>query len=354
MQRRHWLAWSAAALAGGAQARPTSAAALDAVVRETLVRERIPGLAVGVLQQERLLLARGYGWANLEHRVRVTPATVFQAGSLAKQFTAVAVLLLCEDGLLALDAPVLRYLADAPPSWNGITVRHLLTHTSGLADYGEHTLDYRRDYSEAELAQRLFGLTLDFPPGTGWRYGDTGYALLGILVRQVSGRFYGDLLQERVFRPLGMRSARVISEEDLVMHRAAGYRLAGATIKNQEWVAPTLNTTADGSLYLSLTDWLLWRQALRRRAVLRAESWQQVFTPVQLSSGQHHPYGLGWELPAGPQPLAGYRHEGAWQGFKAAYLHAAAAELTVIVLCNLAQAEPMALAERLAHRQLGL
>jgi hypothetical protein len=145
-----------------------------------------------------------------------------------------------------------------------------------------------------------------------------------------------------------MRSARVISEEDIVMHRAAGYRLAGDTLKNQDWVSPSLNTTADGSLYLSLQDWLAWEQALRQRLVLRAASWEAVFTPVRLSSGKTFPHGFGWELHDGRGP-AWYRHEGAWQGFQTAYFHAVDADLSVIVLANLAQARPMHIAERLAQ-----
>lgn len=356
LQRRALMAWAAATLTPAVAAQPDAGRAIDAQVQAALRERRVPGAAVAVVERGRVLRARGYGWANLEHRVPVTPHTVFQSGSLAKQFTAVAVLLLAEDGRLALDDPLARHLPQTPPAWQAITVRQLLNHTAGLADYGEHTLDLRRDYSEAELAQRIFSLPLEAPAGARWRYGDTGYVLLGILIGQLSGRFYGDVLRERVFAPLGMRGARVISEAELVPHRAAGYRLEGGAIRNQEWVAPTLNTTADGSLYLSLQDWLVWETTLRRRALLRAASWQEVFTPARLNDGSTYPYGLGWELPSAPDPLAGYRHEGAWQGFKSAYLHATAADLTVIVLCNLAQAEPMQLAVQvavqLAHARL--
>jgi hypothetical protein len=146
-----------------------------------------------------------------------------------------------------------------------------------------------------------------------------------------------------------MTTARVISEEEIVMNRAAGYRLAGEALKNQEWVSPKLNTTADGSLYLSLQDWLVWEQALRTRAVLRSASWDEVFTPVRLNSGKRYPYGLGWELNDENRGPSWYRHGGSWQGFQTAYLHATDADISVIVLANLADARPMRIAERVAQ-----
>ena len=150
-------------------------------------------------------------------------------------------------------------------------MRHLLTHTSGIPDYeGSDALDFRRDYTEEELAKLAFGLKPEFPPGARWNYSNTGYVLLGIIVGKASGRFYGDLLAERVFAPLGMKTARIISEEDIVPNRAAGYRLVDGELKNQEWVAPRLNTTADGSLYLSVLDLVAWDRGLRAGAVLKA------------------------------------------------------------------------------------
>ena len=149
-------------------------------------------------------------------------------------------------------------------------MRHLLTHTSGIPDYGPETVDFRKDYTEEELARLAFGLKLEFAPGSRWNYSNTGYVLLGIIVGKASGRFYGDLLAERVFAPLGMKTARVISEADIVPNRAAGYRLVDGQLKNQEWVAPKLNTTADGSLYLSVLDLVAWDRGLRAGAVLEA------------------------------------------------------------------------------------
>ena len=348
------MAWLGAALASlalwagcASTPMPPAGATGERIARE-MQAQHIPGLAVAVVREGRALMAQGFGLANLEHQVPVTPRTLFQSGSLGKQFTAVALMLLVEDGKLALDDPITRFFPEAPPSWRPITARHLLHNTSGIPDYDERVLDYRKDYTEDELAQLAFGLPLEFPAGARWRYSNTGYVLLGILISRASGQFYGDLLRDRVFAPLGMRSARVISEEEVLPHRAAGYRWVDGRYKNQTWVAPQLNTTADGSLYLSLDDWLVWEHALRRRAVLSPASWQQVFAPARLNSGNTYPYGLGWELHDGRGP-ASYGHSGAWQGFTTAYLHLIEADLSVIVLSNLAEADPMRIADRIAR-----
>ncbi|MCA1649930.1 MAG: beta-lactamase family protein, partial [Acidobacteria bacterium] len=220
-----------------------------------------------------------------------------------------------------------------------ITVRHLLTHTSGLPDYTDGTIDYRRDYSEEELLRFAYGLTLEFEPGARWNYSNTGYVVLGIVIRKASGMFYGDVLRTRVFDPLGMRTARIITEEDIVPHRSAGYRLVRGELKNQNWVAPKLNTTADGSLYLSLQDLIAWDAGIRAQRVLRSDSWARIFTPVTLNSGNTYPYGFGWSV----DDFAGrpaQRHGGSWQGFQTHIARFPDADLTIIVLTNLAQANP--------------
>jgi CubicO group peptidase (beta-lactamase class C family) len=328
-------------------ARPAEPDRLDAFVEAERAKQKIPGVAVAIVRGSEVLKRRGYGLANVEHAVPVTPETIFQSGSVGKQFTAAAVMLQVEEGKLSLDDPLTRFYPDAPSGWRRITVRHLLTHTSGIADYGPAAVDYRRDYSEDEFARVAYGLALEFPPGSRWSYSNTGYALLGFIVRKVSGRFYGDVLAERVFRPLGMTTARVISEAEIVPHRAAGYRLVEGELRNQEWVSPLLNTQADGSLYLSVEDMLAWDRGLRKRAVLRPESWRQVFTPVTLTSGGTHPYGFGWRL----YQAAGRRverHGGSWQGFKAEIARFLGSDLTVVVFANLAEAKPEIVADGLA------
>ncbi|MCY1018833.1 serine hydrolase domain-containing protein [Pyxidicoccus sp. MSG2] len=319
---------------------------IDAFVQAELKRQDVPGVGIGIVKNGKVLVAKGYGFANLEHQVPAGPQTLFQAGSLGKQFTAMAVMLQVEAGKLQLTDPLTKFFPGAPASWAGITVRHLLNHTSGLPDL-EGTLDYRKDYTDEDLARFAQALTLEFAPGSRWSYSNTGYVLLGIIVNRVSGTFYGDVLREKVFKPAGMTTARIISEEDIIPHRAAGYRLVNGTLKNQEWVSPSLNTTADGSMYVSVRDMIAWDAAVQARAILTPESWKEILTPAPLTSGATFPYGFGWQLDerAG-KPL--HQHTGAWQGFTSYFGRYLGEGLSLVVLTNSANANPSRFAQGLA------
>ena len=322
-------------------------ATIDKVIEAEMARQKVPGVAVAVVRQGTPVIAKGYGLANVEHNVPVTRETIFQSGSVGKQFTAAAAMLLVEEGKVALSDPVTKFFPDAPEHWKKILVRHLLTHTSGLPDYTAGMVDYRKDYTEEELLKFAYGLKLEFEPGSRWNYSNTGYIVLGFLLRKASGQFYGDILKDRVFAKIGMKTARVISEEDIVPHRAAGYRLVRNELKNQTWVSPRLNTTADGSLYLSLNDMLAWDAALRAQQVLKPESWNQVFAPVTLISGKTYPYGFGWQVDSFAGRRA-QRHGGSWQGFQTHIARFPDEDLTIIVLANLAQSSPERISNAIA------
>jgi CubicO group peptidase (beta-lactamase class C family) len=331
--------------------------AIDTFVAAEMQRQKVPGVAIAVVGNDGVRLSRGYGYANVEHQVAVTPETIFQSGSVGKQFSAAAVMLQVEDGRLSVDDPIAKFIDCAPAAWRGITVRHLLTHTSGIPDYTEDAsggsglvtgVDFRRDYTEQELVSIACNLPLDFAPGTRWSYSNTGYLLLGAIVRRASGEFYGDVLARRVFAPLGMKTARVISEADIVPHRAAGYQLVDGALKNQDWVASSLNTTADGALYLSLLDMIAWDRGLRAGAILTPQSWETVYTPVRLASGRTYPYGFGWsidETPSGPW----YHHGGSWQGFRTYISRYVGRGVTIVVLANSADSVPARFVDGIAQ-----
>ncbi len=328
--------------------RPAAADPVDSYVRSEIERQRIPGVSIAVCRNGHIIKVQGYGFSNLEHRVAATGDTVYQSGSVGKQFTATAVMMLAEEGKISLDDPITKYFNNAPAHWQSITIRHLLTHTSGIKDYEEgKDIDYRRDYSEDELEQVAKGLAPDFPPGTQWSYSNTAYVLLGVLIHKVSGQFYGDFLRDRIFAPLGMNTARVITEEDIVPNRAAGYRIVQGEWKNQEWVAPRLNTTADGSLYLTARDMAKWDAALYGSKLLRPESLEQMWTPVRLGNGASYPYGFGWAIEE-QRGFPNIEHGGSWQGFRSHIARYVEQRLTVIVLANLAQANPEVIAHDLA------
>jgi CubicO group peptidase (beta-lactamase class C family) len=340
---------AAASLAGWLLGTTTVTAAADRVgdfVSSYLKKKQVPGCALLVRHDGKVVLAAGHGVANLEHNVSVTPQTVFQSGSIGKQFTAMAVMTLVEDEKLALNDPISKYLA-VPASWSGITVRHLLTHTSGLGDYPEN-FSPQRDYTEDELFKMVATQPHGFAPGEKWSYSNLGYVTLGILISKVSGEFWGDFLRKRVFEPLDMKHARVISEADIIPNRAAGYVLKDHVLKNQKWVSPSVNSTADGSLYFTIEDLAKWDEALEAHKLLTAASYEQMWTPVRLNDGTTAPYGFGWRIAKTGSGHRMLEHGGAWQGFASYIVRYPDDRLTVAALCNRSGASTGYIAKRIA------
>jgi CubicO group peptidase (beta-lactamase class C family) len=333
----------------------TSGSTSDAVakyVKAEMARQHIPGVALLVSRNGEPVRAQGFGLSNVELQVPVKPETLFQSGSVGKQFTATAIMMLVEEGKIGLDDSITKYLPDAPATWKPVTVRHLLSHTGGFTDYPKN-FDFRKDRDEEELLKIVERIPLAFPPGTSWSYSNLGYLTLGILIHRVTGAFYGDVLQARVFRPLGMQTTRIISEADIIPNRSSGYRLVKGELKNQEWVSPVLNTTADGSLYFSILDLAKWDGALYTEKLLKRSSLEQMWTVVKLNNGQANSgnYGFGWEI----TNSHGHRlidHDGAWQGFKTQISRFVDDKLTVVVLANLAEANPGKIAEHVAELYL--
>jgi CubicO group peptidase (beta-lactamase class C family) len=315
------------------------------LVEVEMAKQQIPGLALLVSHRGQPILEKGFGLANVELGVPVKPETVFQSGSVGKQFTATAVMMLVEDGKLGLDDPLSKYFPDGPDWWREVTVRELLSHTAGLTDYPKH-FDFRRDYTEDELLDIVERIPPAYPPGSKWSYSNLGFLTLGILIHRVTGEFYGDLLQERIFKPLGMTATRIINEADIIPNRSSGYRLVDGHIKNQRWVAPTLNTTADGSLYFSIVDLAKWDAALYGERLVKPVTLELMWTVAPLRSGTPNPghYGFGWFI----QSQSGHRlveHDGQWQGFEAQISRYIDDGLTVVVLANLGSAKP----DKIAH-----
>ncbi len=308
--------------------------AVDDLVSAEMKKQGIPGLSLVVLKDGKPVKTKGYGEANLEHHVPVKPETMFQSGSVGKQFTATLVMMLVGDGKLTLDSAIGQWFPEAQGKWDKILLRHLLSHTSGLPDMPYDKMDLRKDYTEAELVMLMVSQPAVKPPGTEWRYNNGGYVMLGVLVHRLTGRFYGDLLKERIFTPLGMTTARVISERDIVPNRASGYEMQTDGLKNQEWVSPVLNTTADGSLYLSGLDYAKWDAGLRGARLLKKSVLEQMWTPMKLADGTVTKYGFGWQVAShGGSRLI--EHSGAWQGFTTYIGRMVDGHYSVIVLTNL-------------------
>ena len=320
---------------------------VDAIVQSEMRADKIPGVSLVVLQDGKPIKMRGYGMANLEQDAPVKPNTIFQSGSIGKQFTATLTMILAQEKVFSLDDPITRWFPEQQMSWNGVTIRHLLSHTSGLPDAPYDTMDMRKDYSEDDLVRLIASEPIEKAPGVEYRYNNGGYVLLGILIHRATGRFYGDLLKEKIFDPLGMSTARIISESDIVPHRAAGYELTDHGLKNQAWISPSLNTTADGSLYLSALDFAKWDLGLCSGKLLPDDDIQQAWTPARLLDGNKagsntYAYGFGWMIPFNNGGHQLVEHMGAWQGFSNYIGRVVDKKVTVVILTNLDSAHSKA------------
>ena len=336
----------AAMLAVSACAEQTSAlsAKVDAAVRQQMKDQRIPGLSLAVVRNGKVIKAAGYGFANLEVSAPAKVDTIFQAGSITKQFTASAVMLLAEQGKLSLDDSITKYFPEAPAAWKGITIRHLLTHSSGIPEifgdteqnlYTKGIIDFHRDYTEDELAHAYFAQPLDFQPGTKWNYSNPGYQMLGFLIHRVTGQYYGDYFREHFFQPLGMTTTTIFSFADVVPNRANGYEVANGGWKNVPlWQSLSTLSNAEGSLLMSVLDLAKWDAALNTEQVLKRSSLEAMWTPVPLDDGSAYPDGMGWFI----GNARGHRvvfHTGGGFGFYADISRYLDDRLTIIVMTNI-------------------
>jgi len=306
---------------------------VDDYVREQMRRRHMPGLALAVVRDGRVVRQGAYGMANLELRVAVTPETVFEIGSVTKQMTAAAVMLLVEEGKVSLDDPVSKYVPEAPEAWAGVTVRHLLTHTSGIRNYtGLPGFELTERLTRAEFVRRLAPHPLAFTPGDTHSYGNSGYSLLGYVVEAASGRGYWQFMSERVFGPLGMRATTDRDPRRLVPNRADGYEWTGGEWAGRDYDLTDLSSA--GAAVSTVGDLARWETALAGGRLLKPASLEQVWAPLRLNSGRTHPYGFGWHV----EDLRGrrvVRHTGHTAGFSASLARYPDDRLTVIVLSNL-------------------
>ncbi|HHA2388849.1 TPA: serine hydrolase domain-containing protein [Stenotrophomonas maltophilia] len=311
---------------------------------------QVPGAAVLVLHDGQPVFRRGYGLAVVEDGTPVTAASNFRLASVSKQFTAAAVLLLVEDGRLGLDQPARQWLPELPPAAAGITLRHLLSHTSGLLDYEDlmDPADTRQVHDADVLALLSRQDRLNFAPGTQYRYSNSGYALLALIVGRASGQDFAALLQQRIFRPLGMTHTVAHQDGvDTVAARAYGYsRIDGRWQRTDQ--STTSAVLGDGGIYSSLDDLARWDAALYDDRLLSKTSRRAMFSPATPTPEPDVPhYGFGWRL-NGPVQW----HSGESIGFRNVIVRHPEKHLTVIVLTNRNDPEPYPLAQKIAQRWL--
>lgn len=308
---------------------------IDEYVTEQLERRNIPGVSLAVVRDGRVVKAAGFGLANLELRTPATPGSVYEIGSITKQFTAEVIMLLVEEGKLSLDDPISKYLTDLPAAWAKITVRQLLTHTSGLKDWEVGTdFSYRREYTPNEFIKLLAQYPLDFQPGERWAYTNTGFPLLGMIVEQVTGRTYEAFVTERIFKPLGMNSTRLKHPAEIVPFRASGYKFENGKWRNGELARPQV-IAANGGILSTVLDMAKWDAALYTEALLKRSSFEQMLVPARLNNGQTPiNHGFAWFTDA----FRGHRIVSHWgstvAGYSAVVFRYVDDKVTVILLCN--------------------
>jgi D-alanyl-D-alanine carboxypeptidase len=316
-------------------------------------RQHIPGLALAVLTNGVLAKAQGYGWADAEAKLPVTTNTLFQIQSVTKIFTATAIMLLAEEGKIDIEKRIATYLSNLPASWSNVTVRHLLTHTSGIKDFiNEPTVNLTNDVTPDEIVKSLADLPLNFATGEQYRYSNTGYQLLGMMIHQITGMPWHEFVRQRVLVPAGMSATRVNAVDIQCSDLARGYRWE----KDQQLpgypVAMSILSYPGGGLLSSAVDLAAWDKALYGEAVVKRSLLERMWTPARLNSGATVEYGLGW----GVQEHLGRRfvgHGGAHMtGFKASFTHFVEEKVTVIVLCNQRGANPANVALRVADHYI--
>lgn len=326
-----------------ASCMPAHTNPVDVYLEARLKSLHIPGASLAVVRNGRVVKARGYGLASLELGAPATENTVYEIGSNTKQFTAAAVMLLVADGKIRLDDPVTTYLPDAPPAWTRITIRHLLTHTSGIQNHVavpdwlrvfKTDLFYQTTPERAELLDRFYKLPLEFEPGETWAYDNTGYILLGFVVEKASGKPYFDFLRERIFAPLGMAATRSTNPQPVVPDRAAGYEWVGGSFQNRPVLLPAIAFSA-GSLLSTVLDLAKWDAALGGDKLLSRAAREQIWTPARTNDGSaaSFDYGFGWFVDS----YHGHRfvqHSGGTPGFSSAIYRFLDDGLTVILLTN--------------------
>ncbi|GGG91346.1 serine hydrolase [Glycocaulis albus] len=328
--------------------------AVDAFARNVLDESQAPGLSIGIARGGETLLVRGYGLANLEHQVEVTGDTVFRIGSVTKQFTAAAILLLAEEGRLSLDDTLDQYFPDFPRS-DEVTIRQLLQHTSGIRNYtsleGFMGTTAPLDHDEPRMVAYIANADplYDFDPGTGWSYSNSGYMLLDYIAERVAGEPLADFLRTRIFDPLGMNHTRMDNAAEIVPGRAQGYDSAPdspAGFTNTTHLSLTVAAGA-GAIRSTPDDLLVWMDALLDGRVVSQESLEQMLAPARLNDGRlareyledPHPALAGMDYGFGIMvgERHGHRfigHGGSINGFNASLMHYPDEEVTIVLLVN--------------------
>lgn len=308
---------------------------LDDRIRSIMAERHIPGAAVAVVQNGKVVRMKGYGVATLEFNVPVTTETVFEIGSVSKQMTAAGIMLLVQDGKVALDEKIAKYLPNTPDAWRDVTVRHLLTHTSGVKSYS--SLDgfgLSERMTMADFIKKLSPHPLEFTPGERNIYSNSGFNLLAYIIETQSGKKYIDFMRERIFIPLGMTKTGDRDPQFVIPLRASGYEWRQDRYSGRDGNLTDL--MGAGSIVSTINDMTKWEAALRGDKFLNAQSKKEIWTQFTFTNGKLSPYGLGWRI-SDVRGNALVAHSGQTAGFGAAIHRYVDSDVSVVALTNLGE-----------------
>lgn len=317
---------------------------VDAVVADEMAKQKIPGLALVVIKDGKTVKQGNYGMANVELNVPVTGDTVFKIASISKPMLAMGILQLAEQGKLNIDDKVSKHFTDAPATWNAITLRHLLSHTSGIVREAPG-FNGSLIQADADVIKTAYPLPLRFTPGEKYEYCNVGYFMLAEIITRISGKPWTQYVREDLFAKAGMKASRETSKADIVPNRANAYLLENGEIKNAESFKAI---RPSGAFLSTANDLINFDRALDNFSLLKNETQQQMWTPFKLNDGSNAPYGLGWQT-------ANYRgkkqigHGGSLNGFRLEYTRFPEDRVTIIILTNMASATPAIIVRRVAE-----
>jgi D-alanyl-D-alanine carboxypeptidase len=330
---------------------------VDSVSTAAISQKQTAGVSVAVVKNGRTVLAKGYGFADLENDVPATPETVYRIGSVTKQFTSAAIMRLMEQGKLSLDDTLQKFFPNFPTQGNRVTVRHLLNHTSGIKSYTSLGPKWARvvrlDLATDSIVALFANEPFDFKPGDSYRYNNSGYFLLGMIIEKLSGKPYGQYVKDELFTPLGLKSTMYCDQAPLIKHRAQGYApQPGGGFINAEPLSMT-QPYAAGSLCSTVNDLVVWTQALSSGKVVSPASYKLMTTPVTLNDGKPMNYGFG----LGTGMVGGHRqvsHNGGINGFVSELHHYPDDSVITVVLTNTGVLTAIQLERLIARRTLGI
>lgn len=323
-------------------------APIDSLARNVFKEENGPGGVIMVSQNGKVIYNKAFGLANIELNTRMQTHQVFQLGSMTKQFTAVAILMLAEQKKLTISDPIAKHIPDYPNGAN-ITIHHLLTHTSGLKDYTK--MNALREIEEKDLTPRELvdffkNEPAEFAPGDKFVYNNSGYVILGYLIEILSGQTYENYIQKNIFEKLGMYNSQYASDVAVIKNRAYGYRKGVNGYVNKNKISFNIAYAA-GALMSTVSDLSIWQNALHQNRLLKAETIKSAFMRYQLNNGEEYTYGYGWHL----KKINGFdsrEHGGSIFGFKSMAVYLPEQDIYIVALSNCDCNSPTELARQIA------